>query len=198
MAEGKHEKAYPLFLGGIVSGVGTWIALAIILPRLNVSNELALPFASAVAIAVFGAFLFRMYTTYRPRVKVRAASAPSVQAVPESPAGSVSETSTQAPEAPAVKAMPEPRIEHVERCLILAAPTHGVLQDRLNYWLSGNYGTIKSTAMTSTDKGFFMSVIYQESKIPELTEKIMKQLEKHMELTDTREEIPQAQQIRKT
>jgi len=47
------------------------------------------------------------------------------------------------------------------RCIIIAAPSHGVLQDRLNNWLSGSYGRVVSSSMAKDDKGFYLTVFYQ-------------------------------------
>jgi hypothetical protein len=47
------------------------------------------------------------------------------------------------------------------RCIVITAPSHGVLQDRLNNWLSGSYGRVVSTSMAMNDKGFFLTVFYE-------------------------------------
>jgi hypothetical protein len=49
------------------------------------------------------------------------------------------------------------------RCLVITAPSHGVLQDRLNNWLSGSYGRVVSTSMAMNEKGFFLTVFYEPS-----------------------------------
>ena len=51
------------------------------------------------------------------------------------------------------------------RCLVITAPSHGVLQDRLNNWLSGNYGRVVSTSMAMNEKGFFLTVFYEPSPV---------------------------------
>jgi hypothetical protein len=47
------------------------------------------------------------------------------------------------------------------RCIVITAPSHGVLQDRLNNWLSGSYGRVVSTSMAMNEKGFFLTVFYE-------------------------------------
>lgn len=47
------------------------------------------------------------------------------------------------------------------RCIIIAAPSHGVLQDRLNNWLSGGYGRVVSASMAMNGKGFYLTVFYE-------------------------------------
>jgi hypothetical protein len=47
------------------------------------------------------------------------------------------------------------------RCLMIAAPSHGVLQDRLNNWLSGKHGRVVSSSMASSEKGFYMALFYE-------------------------------------
>jgi hypothetical protein len=47
------------------------------------------------------------------------------------------------------------------RCLMIAAPSHGVLQDRLNNWLGGKYGRLVSTSMAANEKGFYLAVFYE-------------------------------------
>ena len=49
------------------------------------------------------------------------------------------------------------------RCLVITAPSHGVLQDRLNNWLSGSYGRVVSTSMAMNEKGFFLTLFYEPS-----------------------------------
>jgi hypothetical protein len=51
------------------------------------------------------------------------------------------------------------------RCLVITAPSHGVLQDRLNNWLSGNYGRVVSTSMAMNEKGFFLTVFYEPAPV---------------------------------
>jgi hypothetical protein len=58
-----------------------------------------------------------------------------------------------------------------QHCLILAAPTHGALQDRANYWLSGNYGKVISSTMSTTEKGFYLTIFYEAIEIKALEEK---------------------------
>jgi hypothetical protein len=55
-----------------------------------------------------------------------------------------------------------------QHCLILAAPSHGVLQDRANYWLSGKYGKVISSTMSTTEKGFYLAIFYEAIEIKEL------------------------------
>jgi hypothetical protein len=61
-----------------------------------------------------------------------------------------------------------------QHCLILAAHTHGVLQDRANYWLSGKYGKVISSTMTATEKGFYLAIFYESIEIKELPLKEVK------------------------
>ncbi|HEV8387546.1 MAG TPA: hypothetical protein VGQ03_07985 [Nitrososphaera sp.] len=51
------------------------------------------------------------------------------------------------------------------RCLVITAPSHGVLQDRLNNWLSGSYGRVVSTSMAMNEKGFFLTLFYEPSAV---------------------------------
>lgn len=58
------------------------------------------------------------------------------------------------------KPKPKEEAPEVKRCLIITAPSHGVLQDRANNWLSGNYGKVESLSLSFTDKGAFMAIYY--------------------------------------
>lgn len=168
MAERKRERTHALLLNGIATGITTAVVIAIILMSVEFSSAMIYPIALAGAAAVFGVFMFKIYKIRR---QVQRPAETEIQPIKES--------------ASAADDIPERVIEHIERCLILAAPTHGVLQDRLNYWLSGNYGTIKSTAMTSTDKGFFLSIIYEQKTVKELTNQQAGELvDKQRKLTD--------------
>jgi len=51
------------------------------------------------------------------------------------------------------------------RCLVITAPSHGILQDRLNNWLSGSYGRVVSSSMAMNEKGFFLTVFYEPSAV---------------------------------
>ena len=51
------------------------------------------------------------------------------------------------------------------RCLVITAPSHGVLQDRLNNWLSGSYGRVVSSSMAMNEKGFFLTLFYEPSAV---------------------------------
>jgi len=57
-----------------------------------------------------------------------------------------------------------------QRCLMLAAPTHGVLQDRTNYWLLGGYGKVTGHSLAITDKGFYLAIFYYDAT--EITKEI--------------------------
>lgn len=48
-----------------------------------------------------------------------------------------------------------------QRCIVIAAPSHGVLQDRLNNWLSGGYGRVISASMAMNGKGFYLTLFYE-------------------------------------
>ncbi len=57
------------------------------------------------------------------------------------------------------------RLREELRCIIIAAPSHGVLQDRLNNWLSGGYGHVTSTSMAMNEKGFYLTVFYEPAEV---------------------------------
>ena len=142
MSEDKKNGVYNLFLASIVSGIATCIAFTVILVGLGYQISTAFPLAYTLALSVFGAFLYKIYrvTTKAPPAN----SIPFEERFPERPKD--------------------------QRCLILAAPTHGALQDRANYWLSGQYGMVKSTALTATEKGVFMTIFYESNGNGELAE----------------------------
>jgi hypothetical protein len=101
--------------------------------------ETAVPIAYTIGFFVFGAFLYKVYR--------RVTQEPPAVEIPV-----------------AHQPIEEPKMQ---KCLILAARTHGALQDRANYWLSGKYGTVKSSAVSATDKGIFMTIFYEAIAIPE-------------------------------
>ena len=77
----------------------------------------------------------------------------------------VSQDTTIATEIPASvhKIMDSIEKRNELRCLMIAAPSHGVLQDRLNNWLSGKYGRVVSSSMATSEKGFYMALFYEPS-----------------------------------
>lgn len=83
-------------------------------------------------------------------------------AVPEpmEPAAAIMSTAEEMP--PAVQRVIEAIERHRDmKCLVISAPSHGILQDRLNNWLSGRYGQVVSTSMVANDKGFFLALFYE-------------------------------------
>lgn len=133
MAGDKKSAAYNTFLAAIVMGVITCAAFTIILVSIGFQATTAFPLAYTLALSVFSAFLFKIYriTTKEP----------------------------QAVERPAYRQLFDgPSTQH---CLILAERTHGALQDRVNYWLSGNYGIVKGSTVTASEKGVFMTIFYE-------------------------------------
>jgi hypothetical protein len=52
-----------------------------------------------------------------------------------------------------------------QRCIVIAAPSHGVLQDRLNNWLSGGYGRVISASMAINGKGFYLTLFYEPLEV---------------------------------
>jgi hypothetical protein len=133
MAEGKKGRAYNTILAAIASGFATFAFFMAILMGMGFRIETAVPIAYTIGFFVFGAFLYKIYR----RV-------------------------TQEPPAVETPALPQPAEEPMmQKCLILAARTHGALQDRANYWLSGKYGTVKSSAVSATEKGIFMTIFYE-------------------------------------
>jgi hypothetical protein len=142
MTEHKKNGAYNLFLAGIVTGITICIAFTVILVGLGLPIFTAFPLAYTLALSVFGAFLFKIYRTTTKEVEV--IDRPVMEQYPDKPNG--------------------------QRCLILAAPSHGTLQDRANNWLSGHYGLVKSTALTATEKGVFMTILYEANGIAELSQ----------------------------
>jgi hypothetical protein len=128
-----------MFLMGIVMGIITCISFTVILVIMGVHIGTAFPLAYTIALSVFGAFLCKVYrmTTREPAAIKMAAIGQSIE---------------------------RPK---TQKCLILAARTHGALQDRANYWLSGRYGEIKSSAVSATEKGIFMTIFYEASGTPE-------------------------------
>jgi hypothetical protein len=142
VSEDKKNGVYNLFLASIVTAIATCIAFTVILIGLGYAISTAFPLAYTLALSVFGAFLFKIY-----RVTTKATpgnNLPFEERFPDRPKD--------------------------QRCLILAAPTHGALQDRANYWLSGQYGLVKSTALTATQKGVFMTIFYESNENGELAE----------------------------
>lgn len=48
-----------------------------------------------------------------------------------------------------------------QRCIIISAPNHGMLQDRLNNWLSSGTGRVVHASMASDGKGFYLTIFYE-------------------------------------
>jgi len=64
---------------------------------------------------------------------------------------------------------PPPVVDNDQtRCLILSAPTHGILQDRANYWLGGKYGKVVGLAISVNDKSAHMAIFYSAPAPKEL------------------------------
>ncbi len=133
MAEGKKGRPYNTILAAIASGFATFAFFMAILMGIGFRIETAVPIAYTIGFFVFGAFLYKVYR--------RVTQEPQVVEMPA-----------------ALQPIEEPKIQ---KCLILAARTHGALQDRANYWLSGQYGIVKSSAVSATEKGIFMTIFYE-------------------------------------
>jgi len=132
MAEG-NGRAYDLILAAIIAGFAAFAFSMAILIGMGFGLVAAIPIAYTMSSFAFGAFLCRLY-----------------RAIPKEPNGAITPSH--------VGELEENR---VQKCLILAARTHGALQDRANYWLSGKYGTVKTSAVSATDKGIFMTIFYE-------------------------------------
>lgn len=139
MAEGRNGRSYNTILAAIASGFATFAFFMAILMGMGFRIETAVPIAYTIGFFVFGAFLYKVYrrVTKEPRT-------------------------VEMPAAP--QPLEEPKIQ---KCLILAARSHGALQDRANYWLSGKYGVVKSSAVSATEKGIFMTIFYEVATSPE-------------------------------
>ncbi|GEM_PF-4755599 len=133
MAKGKKGRAYSTVLAAVASGFATFAFFMAILMGMGFRIETAVPIAYTIGFFVFGAFLYKIYR--------RVTQEPQIVETPVPP-----------------QPVEEPKIQ---KCLILAARTHGALQDRANYWLSGKYGTVKSSAVSATEKGIFMTIFYE-------------------------------------
>jgi hypothetical protein len=125
MTENDDQKPRFTLLTAIASAFSVWVASAVIIGIIGYGTTAALSIALIIAVAVFGAFLFKIYFT---------------------------DKKTRLP-------VVTPSDQH---CLILSAPTHGVLQDRMNYWLRGGYGKVTSSSMAATEKGFYITIFYDD------------------------------------
>lgn len=133
MTENNDQKPRFTLSTAFASSLGAGVASAVILGINGYGTTATLSIAAIVAVAVFGAFLFKIYVTDK---KARLAVA-------------------------------TPTDQH---CLILSAPTHGVLQDRMNYWLKGGYGKVTSSSMVVTEKGFYLTIFYDD--VSQITKEI--------------------------
>src|SRR6185503_10756326 len=115
-------------------------------------------------------------------IMVTGGQAPSPMIAAETPAAEPEQSPMIAAETPAAEPEQSPMIaaeipasvervmNEIEkrseiRCLVITAPSHGVLQDRLNNWLSGSYGRVVSTSMAMNEKGFFLTLFYEPSAV---------------------------------
>lgn len=135
----RSGRKYNTILAAIASGFATFAFFMAILMGMGFPIEAAVPIAYTIGFFVFGAFLYKVYRRVTQEI-------PAVET----------------PVAP--QPIEEPKMQ---KCLILAARTHGALQDRANYWLSGKYGTVKSSAVSATEKGIFMTIFYEATVTPE-------------------------------
>ena len=115
-------------------------------------------------------------------IMVTGGQAPSPMIAAETPAAEPEQSPMIAAETPAAEPEQSPMIaaempasvqrvmNEIEkrgeiRCLVITAPSHGILQDRLNNWLSGSYGRVVSSSMAMNEKGFFLTVFYEPSAV---------------------------------
>lgn len=137
MNESKR-RAQILFLVGISSSIGVWIACVYLLTLLGFSQALAFIIAHTAAVATVGAFVYQIYRTVAAEREARNV---------------------------------EPRKK--QACIILGAPNHGVLQDRVNYWLANEQGTVRSMTIAIANNGIYMAIIFELAGTRELTDKGM-------------------------
>jgi hypothetical protein len=136
VAGDKKSAAYNVFLVALLTAIFTCVAFTIILASMDLEVATAFPLAYTLALSVFSAFLLKIY-----RMMTKDSKDP--QAMERSSARqSLEKPSTQC-------------------CLILAERSHGALQDRVNYWLSGNYGIVRSSTVTTSVKGVYMTIFYE-------------------------------------
>lgn len=194
MTETNEGKLRLTLLTGIASAISAWVATKVILTSVRYSDPAGVYIALIVAAAVFGAFVVKIYVISKKAPRPVATPADQPDATTPSKQLPVATTTEELPVAVPNDQLPVavpndqfPVLRPAEqRCLILAAPTHAVLQDRMNYWLKGGYGKVTSSSMAVTEKGFYMTIFYYD--IDEIAE-VIKELPKNetKELVDKNE-----------
>lgn len=146
MREDEKIKVKYIFRVAVVTGIIIFVVLNVTLVIIGLPVATAFIVAYTMALSVFGAFLYKIYCITTRELQI---------------------IDNHPPQQPLDKPAPQ-------RCLILAARTHGALQDRANYWLSGKYGIVKSSAVTATDKGIYMTIFYEPNgslDLPDIKDK---------------------------
>jgi hypothetical protein len=198
MTENIDEKPRLTLLTAIASAITAWVASAVILASIGYGTTGALTIAPIIAAAVFGAFLVKIYAMKKkaPRPVAIPADQLPVAVPTELPVAVPTElpvATTPADQLPVVVPTDQfPVVRPAEqRCLILAAPTHGVLQDRMNYWLKGGYGKVTSSSMAVTEKGFYMTIFYYDiDEIAEVIKELPKSETKRLADMNVKKELP--------
>jgi len=187
LTENNDPKPRLALLTAIAASITAWVAAAVVLTILGYGNSAALTISPIIAAGVFGAFLVKIYVTSKKATRLveTTPSDPVPVAVPIEHPPVATTSSDQLPVATTpTEQLPVVVLDHQlpvvrpteQRCLILAAPTHGVLQDRMNYWLKGGYGKVTSSSMAVTEKGFYMTIFYYD--IDQIAE-VIKELPKN-------------------
>ena len=158
-----------------------WYGAMRLLAFMGVSQNLIIIIApiSSVVVAMIFLFLgrkrlrgpkdsdFSPLLELESPIMVTGGQAPSPMIAAETPAAEPEQSPMIAAEMPASvqRVMNEIEKRGEIRCLVITAPSHGILQDRLNNWLSGSYGRVVSSSMAMNEKGFFLTVFYEPSAV---------------------------------